>query len=88
MGYRRQGQNQPTRLSSSRLFYRSMKVSCKNINVLPRVWHCTKRGLHRAADCKNEYPARKRKTYKTLESGLLNTSECDAPAAQRVMSVD
>lgn len=75
------------RRRSSRLLYRSYNFAFENTDVLPRVMHCTIRGLHRAAECKDEYRARKPKTYKTLDSGLLNTLEPDAPAAQRAMSV-
>lgn len=84
MVYRRQRQGKPR---SSRLLYRSVNIVYTSTDVLPRVMHCTKRGLHRAADCKDEWPARKPKPYKTLESGLLNTRESDAPAAQRATSV-
>lgn len=64
-----------------------MNIAFENTDVLPRVMHCTKRGLHRAADCKDEYLARKPKAYKILKSGLLNTLELDTPATQRAMSV-
>ena len=64
-----------------------MNIAFESTDVLPRVMHCTKRGLHRAADCRDEDPARKPKPYKTLESGLLNTLKHDAPATQRAVSV-
>lgn len=86
MVYMRQRQRQGRR-RSSRLIYRSLNIAFEHTDVLPRVMHCTKRGLHRAADCKDEHPARKLRTYKTLESGLLNTLEPDAPVAQSAMSV-
>ena len=84
MVYRRQ---RGRKRRSSSLLYRSMNISFENRDVLPRVRHCTKGGLHRAADCKDEYPARKRESYKMLECNLLNTLEIGAPAAQRAMSV-